>query len=212
MNKPKSIDQNSLVEKGRLQYFYHSPRSDLPIRDVLNDQKQGNKTEPHIEIGAENYWNACYQSNNIKPFIDSNEKYLFLFTNCMNKQLPEFFNKQFIVGYIKKGTFGDSPVNQTTSCNQKVSESHLFVKGETFLYDFKDALPLTAIGLEKRVRKKNVDETNTKIILNHFKGKKNILKDCVKEIKTLDKENITCLRVYSNKNCLYKDDCLRWKS
>ncbi|KKN43011.1 hypothetical protein LCGC14_0707370, partial [marine sediment metagenome] len=47
----------NLEDKGRLQYFFHSPSSELPIRDVLDEQKKGHKTEPHIEIGAENYIN-----------------------------------------------------------------------------------------------------------------------------------------------------------
>jgi len=32
-----------LEEKGRLQFFFHSPSSELPIRDVLNEQKKGHK-------------------------------------------------------------------------------------------------------------------------------------------------------------------------
>jgi hypothetical protein len=54
-----------LEERGRLQFFFHSHSSELHIRDVLNEQKRGYKTEPHIEIGAENYIFCCYQSNNI---------------------------------------------------------------------------------------------------------------------------------------------------
>jgi hypothetical protein len=61
----KSISAEFLEEKGRLQFFFHSPSSELPIRDILNEHGKGHKTEPHIEIGAENYINCCYQSNNI---------------------------------------------------------------------------------------------------------------------------------------------------
>lgn len=89
LNKKDSLASNflfeNLEEKGRLQYFFHSPSSKLPIRDVLNEQKRGYKTEPHIEIGAENYINRCYQSNNIMPFLKSKGKYLFLFTTCKAK-------------------------------------------------------------------------------------------------------------------------------
>lgn len=74
----------TLQKKGRLQFFYHSPSSELPIRDVLNENKKGHKTEPHIEIGAENYINPCYQSY-IKSFAKSDEEYLFLFTRCKDK-------------------------------------------------------------------------------------------------------------------------------
>jgi len=45
---------------GMVQYFYHLPSSKLPIRDVLNEQGKGHKTEPHIEIGAENFCAECH--------------------------------------------------------------------------------------------------------------------------------------------------------
>jgi hypothetical protein len=48
-----------LDETGRLHYFYHSPSSDLPIRDVLGEQGAGRKTEPHLERNAENYCCCC---------------------------------------------------------------------------------------------------------------------------------------------------------
>ena len=211
MSVTQKINQETLKEIGRLQYFYHCKSSLLPIRDVLNTQKMGYKTEPHIEIGAENYCYPCYQSNNIKPFAERNEKYLFLFTNCMNKNIPKLYNKQCIVGYIKKEFVGLSPFQLKSSCNPSDRKSHIFVKGETFIYDFKDALPLTAIGIiDKRILKKNADDKITQIILNHFKGKNNIIEDCIDEIISLDKDNKTCLRVSAKKNCLYKDECSRW--
>ena len=37
-----------LEERGRLHFFYHSPSSQLPIRDVLGEQGHNKKTEPHI--------------------------------------------------------------------------------------------------------------------------------------------------------------------
>lgn len=91
-----------LDERGRLQFFFHSPSSSLPIRDVLNEQRSGCKTEPHIEIGAENFLNCCYQSNNIIPFLRSREKYLFLFTKCKNANLSQY-NKKLIVGLKRHG-------------------------------------------------------------------------------------------------------------
>ena len=105
LNKKDSLASNflfeNLEEKGRLQYFFHSPSSKFPIRDVLDEQKRGDKTEPHIEIGAENYINRCYQSNNIMPFLKSKGKYLFLFTTCKAKD-HKYYNRKCIVGFISK--------------------------------------------------------------------------------------------------------------
>ena len=95
---------NNTRNKGMVQYFYHSPSSKFPIRDVLNEQRKGYKTEPHIEIGAENFCVECYQ-NNIKKFVERKLNYLFLITTCKNKEVNRKYGKdtnQFIVGYIKK--------------------------------------------------------------------------------------------------------------
>ncbi len=197
--KTGNIDQKNLKEAGRLQYFFHSPSSELPIRDVLNEQNQAHKKEPHIEIGAENYWVACYQPNNIVPFIRSNEKYLFLMTTCRNKKLKPFYGKKFIVGYIVKKSSGENTKNV------------YFVKGDTRLYSFKDALPISKLGYSKFTRMKLVDEGDTQKILRHFNKRKNVLKKCIKEIKRLDKDNITCLRIKEGYKCPFKDECLRWK-
>ena len=59
-----------LDETGRLHYFYHSPSSDLPIRDVLGEQGAGRKTEPYLERNAENYCRCCWQPN-IVGFLKS---------------------------------------------------------------------------------------------------------------------------------------------
>ena len=190
-------NRQNFNEIGRLQYFYHSPSSAMPIRDVLNEQKQGHKKEPHIEIGAENYWVGCYQSNNIIPFIRNNEKYLFLMTTCRNMGLAQFYGKKFIVGYILRRYTG------------KRNGLH-FVKGDTLLFSFEDAIPITELGYLKWTRTKLVNEKDTRIILNHFKKHKNILKNCITEIKRLDKDNITCLRIKEGFKCDYKDECLRW--
>ena len=186
-------NRQNLNETGRLQYFFHSPSSAMPIRDVLNEQKQGHKTEPHIEIGTENYWAHCYQSNNIIPFIRNNEKYLFLMTTCRNKGLEQFCGKKFVVGYIlRKSTW-----KRNEWC---------FVKGDTLLFSFEDAIPITELGYSKWIRTKLVNKKDTKKILSHFKKQKNILQDCIMEIKRLDKDNITCIR----RKCDFKDECLRW--
>lgn len=183
--------ENNIKEIGRLQYFYCSPSSNLPIRDVLNERKQGKKKEPHIEIGAENYWRDCYQ-NSIKSSIQNKEKYLFLFTT--------FNNEKVIVGYIEKQYFG------------KRADGGFFIKGKTFLFNFEDAMPLSKMDYSKYTRVKLINEKDTQILLNHFKNKKNIILDCIEEIKKLDVNNDTCLRIHKNLKCQFEKDCLRWKN
>jgi len=208
---------DNLVETGMIQYFYHSPSSKLPIRDVLNELKQGHKTEPHIEIGAENFLNPCYQPN-IKKFAHSKDKYLFLITTCRNKEINEVFGKnktnQFIVGYIIKNRI------------LKIDEKRYCIKGQTFIYSFHDSISVKDLFGKNFAQSENkgknlslmrdvfIDNQKTSDILIHFKNRTNILKKCIKGIIELDQRNPndkkTC-RVLRGLECDFKEECMRWK-
>ncbi|MBN3033752.1 MAG: hypothetical protein JW873_06620 [Candidatus Saganbacteria bacterium] len=182
-----------LEEKGRVKFFYHSPSSKLPIRDILNEQGAGPKTEPHIEIGAENYLGDCYQRY-IRNFAKSREKYLFLMTRCRNKDLGDKNNKRFIVGYIEKSFSGER-------------DNSVFIKGPVHMYSFDDSISTLKLKYSNRIRMKLVNEKDTRTILDHFNGKEDIVMVCVEAVATLDKNSLTC-----NKNaCLFKKECLRRK-
>lgn len=210
-------------ETGILQFFFHSPESDLPVRDIIHKHK----TEPHIEIGAENYISCCYQPN-LKQFVEKNEKYLFLITTCKNKEqnrkLDEMFGKQthqFIVGYIMR----DTPVQSINGKGKK----HICIKGKPYIYSFEDSVRVkeifgknySRVGNEKTyslLRDSHVDKDKTEKILTRFKGRDNILDKCIEKIKQLeldkknDKEHKTCL-VLRGGNCKHQyTDCLRWKN
>lgn len=203
------FNPDNLVEKGMIQYFYHSPFSKLPIRDVLQDHK----TEPHIEIGAENFLNPCYQPN-IKKFADNKNKYLFLITTCRNKEINKVFGKnktnQFIVGYIIKNGI------------LKIDEKRYCIKGQTFIYSFDDSILVKDIFDKNFARSENkgktlslrrdvlVDGQKTNDILMHFKNRTNILKECIKEIIEFDKDKKTC-KVSKGLECEFKEECMRWK-
>ncbi len=197
--KPWNVHQ-PLDETGMVQFFYHSPSSTLPIRDVLGEMKRGMKTEPHIEIGAENYWARCYPRN-IKKLAEGNEKYLFLVTTCRNKTIKEHYGNQYIVGYIIKKEFMDRG-------------GFYCVKGPTRLFSFNNSVKVTELFPQNfdQVRfshNPNVNKSKTQKILKRFKYKRNILKQCVQEIKRVDTANNTCMRIQGNK-CYYANECLRW--
>jgi hypothetical protein len=167
-----SLDANlsDLDEMGRLQFFYHSPRSMFPVRDILNDQHQGYKTEPHIEKGAENYCQECIQRN-IRKLLEGTEKYLFLFTRCKNENSGHF-GKLYVVGYILKHDYELRP------------GGFYAVLGETKLYSFDDAYPLASDRNPRHFRKK-CDRHMTLRILDHFDRRRNIINRCLKEVKRL---------------------------
>lgn len=166
---PNLSDQDDL---GRLQFFYHSPRSKLPVRDVRDDQHQGHKTEPHIEKRAENYCQECIKRN-IRKLLESAERYLFIFTRCTN-EASHHFGKLHVVGYIVKQGYELRP------------GGFYAVKGETKLYSFNDSYPLDSTR-NPRHYKKQCNRRMTLRILDHFEGKTNILNQCLSEIKRLKK-------------------------
>jgi len=191
--KVKKISRR-LTETGRIQYFYHSPSSELPVRDVKNECRKGHKTEPHIEIGAENFLEECYQKNNIIPFLEKSDKYLFLLTR--------YKDERYIVGYIIKEYWFEF-------------NGHYGVRGKTKIYSFKDAYPFKKLVLPGKnpdaIRIKKFNEEDTKKIITHFNGRKNILAACIKEIKALDENNETCYFADNPDRCPFINECLRWK-
>ncbi len=190
------MNKNNL--KNIVQYFYQSPSSELPVRDVKGEITRV-KTEPHIEIGAENFLKSCYQKN-IRNFVKRKGEYLFLITKCQNKNLEQF-NKQFLVGYIKK--------------EQELNiEDRVCIKGKTKLVSFEDSILINNIfewqsfDRISLLHKPYVNEERTNKILDHFEGCENIIKRCIDEIKYLDLENKTCIGA----KCSYKNECLRFKN
>lgn len=163
-----------LADRGRLQFFYHSPLSELPVRDITNEQGQGHKTEPYIEQNAENYCNKCYQKNNIVPFLRSRERYLFLFTTCRNPDLDENGGR-YIVGYIEKERA------------LKVGD-HYAVQGPLSLFEFEDAFELSRLHENpKNVRMLKLDERKTERVLTPFDSDEveDVYGKCLDEVERL---------------------------
>ncbi len=162
-------------ETGRLQFFFHCPDSELPIRDILDRQHHGCKTEPHIEKCAENYCSTC-DPLNIVGFLKSEEKYLCLFTTCQN---PQRKNRRLVVGYIEK---------QSAFLHRRHGESWWSVQGPTKLVSFDDAYVLDrSVGGPHygAIRHRKLDEYQTSKVLARLKDGRNILSKCVTEIRSL---------------------------
>jgi hypothetical protein len=161
-----------LDKTGRLHYFYHSPSSDLPIRDVLGEQGAGRKTEPYLERNAENYCCCCWQPN-VEAFLKSSQKYLFLFTRCARKE-GKHKDKRYIVGYIRKERCIDRG-------------GFWAVAGKTKVYSFDDAFPLRKLSHATNARhvRSVLTKRQTRRVLDSFKGKRNKLTACLEELSGL---------------------------
>jgi len=151
-----------LKEKGRLHFFYHSPLSSLPIRDVTDEQGAGCKTEPYLERQAENYLNPCNQRN-ILGFLESDEKYLLLFTKCKKRDDESHFNRMYVVGYLLKERWLDR-------------RGFYAAMGRTKMFSFDDAFELRGlppVENPRHVRKKLSARENARI-LEGFERKRDI--------------------------------------
>lgn len=179
-----------LEDTGRLQYFFHCPDSPLPIRDVVYKKK----TEPHIEIGAENWCSSCLPKN-IREFLKGPEKYLFLFTRCASG-LHE--GKYFVVGFIEKQ-------DCQPMCGEK--ETWYAVRGPTKVFSFNDGYPMPGVRNARHLAC-CLNAAETASILKHFEDRRNILKDCIEEILRRDPAAHTCCV----RNCSHREtDCLRYR-
>lgn len=167
---------SDLEERGRLHFFYHSPSSKLPVRDVLNEQKHGHKTEPYIEKCAENYCSECNQAN-VRGFLKSNEKYLFLFTTCRYKR-SKHQGKVYIVGYIEKKRSEFRPGGFYAAI------------GPLKLVSFDDAWSLgeSRYNNNPRQMQKKLSVRRAQQILDHFKRRENILDQCLLAVKKLRRQ------------------------
>lgn len=187
---------------GQIQYYFSDKNSLLPVRDVLNTQRTGHKTEPHIEIGAENFLKKCMQSNIVKS-INRGAKYLFLLTRCKNRQLKNHYNNQYIVGYLKIEN-----VLNIHSNNQDWKS----LQGYTKIVTWDDSIPVLDYYTKNFDRPRigkygTIDRIMATEFLNRFKTKENIVDALIDEIKKLDKDNITCI----GESCkFYHTICKRW--
>lgn len=182
------------------QYFFSDPTSKLPIRDVNNLCKQGIKTEPHLEIGAENFIKECTQSkitNAIKEHLD----YIFLITKCRCKDLKEFFNKQFIIGYIN---IQETILRETTS-----GKKFFAIRGDSKVVSYEDAISVPNFfgkNLNRGDLNKKIEATEANELKKYLDTKKDITQKWIDEIEKVDVGNKTCL---GKTQCPFGDLCRR---
>lgn len=182
-SKPPRVDAKSLEETGRLHFFYHSPDSSFPVRDVLNRHGKGLKTEPYLEKSAENYCQRCMQPN-IKGFLKSNEKYLFLLTRRSDDRNDK---RRYIVGYLTK----KKALLRSRRDESGETEHYWAVQGPIVLVPFSDALLQSDLtGLDEwsaRRGTKRLNSQQTRRLLQHFGKSDNVFRHCLREVLRLKK-------------------------
>jgi len=195
-----SIFNNRSSENNWLKFFYSSKLSKYPVRDVTNSQGQNHKTEPHIEVGADNFLSQCNQKI-IKSAVLNGSNYFFYFTNCKNRNLP-FYNRKFIVGYLK--------------ILDKIEYNQIYCAlGKPYFVSYEEGIDIEKeLGYSRTMRHKKISQNDFEYILGRLSDGTNITEILIDEISRLDEYNPiqykTCL-LLQNKDCFMKDYCIRYK-
>jgi hypothetical protein len=89
------------IRAGKLCYHYCFKRSILPVRDVLNDHKQGFKVEPNYETATYNWCAKCNQPS-VKAAVKAGLSHLLFITRYTGKN-EQHKGRAAIVGYYEIG-------------------------------------------------------------------------------------------------------------
>jgi hypothetical protein len=177
---------------GVFQYFYHCSGEELPIRDILDTQKHGPKTEPHYENLTENWCNEC-MNGRIKSANRRGLNYLFLITRYQNNNHPEKNGKLLVVGFLYREedkevwhTLSKSRLAEVDGFNlEKPGECGFFV-GDEKKSHFVSADKAFVLDDVKNGRWKYFAyEHEAHKIIRHLEKSKNILKELRKKAKKL---------------------------
>ncbi|MGP8005098.1 MAG: hypothetical protein ACLPSL_14995 [Smithella sp.] len=179
---------------GVFQYFYHCSGEELPIRDILNRQKHGHKTEPHYENLTENWCSEC-MNGRIKSANHRNLKYLFLITRYRHDNHLRN-GKLLVVGFLYRAddkkvwhTLSESRLAEVDGFNSEKPEQCGFFVGDEKKSHFVSADKAFVLDDVKNGRWKYFAyEDEAGKIVDHLKKSKNILEELRKKVKEFENQ------------------------
>ena len=178
---------------GVFQYFYHCSGEELPIRDILNRQKQGHKTEPHYENLTENWCSKC-MNGRIKSANRRGLNYLFLATRYRNDNHPRN-GKLLVVGFLYRAEdkvwhkLSQSKLAKVDGFNSEKPGQCGFFAGDEKKSHFVSADNAFVVDGVKNGRWKYFAyEDEARKIVDHLKKSKNILEELHKKVKKLESQ------------------------
>jgi hypothetical protein len=167
---------------GVFQYFYHCSEEELPIRDILNRQKHGNKTEPHYENLTENWCKKC-MNGRIKSANRKELTYLFLITRYWNNNHP-MNGKLLAIGFLYRAEgkvwqkLSQSIPSGVSGYDSKNPENCEFFAGDETKSHFVSAdKAFVLTGVKNGRWKYLATEDETRKIVSHLKKSRNILQE-----------------------------------
>ncbi len=98
LNVDKWQDYRGKTE-GIMIYMETSPTTDLPVRDVLNENGKGFQSEPNYETNSYAFFSCC--NSKLNSSIHKSKRRYFFFATQYNGALEPFKGKFLIVGYMR---------------------------------------------------------------------------------------------------------------
>lgn len=161
--------------------YESSPSAELPVRDMLNVNEKGFKTEPNIETGTYGY-GKCVDAGTRNSFVKNRKGYIFFLTAYQGTK-DEYKDRNFITGYyhIRQKAdvrqqhlrnFDDEVCPDLEVCNALRADDYKF-------YKIEDAFELTTEKLKEwgykgkliKQLKLALSEEKTKEVLDFFSQK-----------------------------------------
>lgn len=170
----REYTSDELGGEGFVQVYYHHKHSRLPVRDVTNSRGYDFKTEPCFERKAENYCRNCNQSVLKNVAKEDERRYVFLFTQCRKKDLPEYKSRR-ITGYIDKRRILDI-------------DGRTAIQGPMKVVAFKDSFPLAEIGIADIRGFKRIGKERTETILSGLQEADNIYDKYIERVEELERD------------------------
>ncbi len=178
---------------GVFQYFYHCAGEVLPVRDVINTQRQGHKTEPHYENLTENWCSKC-MNGRIKSANRRQVKYLFLITRYFKKGHPRN-GKLLVVGFLYRAKekvwreLSESIQSAASPFDPENPQQCGFFVGDETKSHFVSADDAYVLNDVKNGRWKYLaTEKETEQIRSHLQKTKNILNKLRNKVKELESQ------------------------
>jgi len=181
--------------KGMIVYYSSDPVSEIPIREVPEDEESPPMPDPNYETGTYGFY-SCYHSKIRAAFTKNKLRYLFFLTKYagMNKEAQ---GKSIITGYFRiKKTANVQKLHlrylDEYSCTD-LDECFALKADEIHFVSLKDAFEvndelLKKWGYKAKISKQMriiLDEENTNNLLSFLSSKPNDLENYIKETKRL---------------------------
>jgi hypothetical protein len=173
--------QFSPAPRGKLCYFLCGKSSPLPVRDILNEQKKGNKLEPNYETQT---YNLGAESNqrHVRAAVKAGCRFIFFVTRYKGK-LMGYREHYMVVGYYELD--GWAPIDDRWAV--RASRVKFVTAEDAFLVTSQICLEWGTTYGSLRYLMQRFEGQQLERLLDHLKTKSDVTLNYVRETERLDK-------------------------